>query len=1077
MLALFLLVFLAFSVSAVTSITSCKYEISTQGDYNLTQAITSTGQPCINITSSNVTLNCEGFSLTGAGMNPGVWINRSLNNITIKNCKFDLFAPNIYVPLGGKEIYIINNTINSSPSYGVYFITVNNSRIENNTIAFNGDEDNEAGIYAYFSNHNLIKNNTIIHGGVTSESVYGVRINTGESNNITDNFIFNNSDMGIITESSPNTRIINNVIENNSWSNDDQLGIYIVLNANKTVIINNTVRHHSYGIYMTYADHVNITDNTVNNNSNGGIVALDGKYVLVKNNFVYNNTYGIGLVTYVDANITNNTIQDETYGIFSQANTENSSVYRNTIKGGDNGMTFISNSRYNTIKYNNISSTVDILVKSSLNNNFFDNTVSSYLTQFSFVEYSGDVNVSGVSTPPATSPYRNISLYLNVSGTDWVVMNISYANADISNIEENSVTMIHYDGSDWIALNSSLDKTNKDVSANLTTFSIFALLANLDCGVVNDDLILLSNISTSASCLIINASNLTINCNNKNITGTKADNSRGIHLNATKNVTVKNCNVYNFTSGIYLEKSNTSSIYNNTFSLNSNGLDISYNSADNIFTLNNVSYSTLFDLHMDSGANNKFFDITMGPVSTTVGLCKYSEGLHLFGVPNPSANPAGKKNVSSYINITKTDGEYIELNMSYSDSIVSNNNIDESTLKMYHYSDYNTWVELSSTVDSTNNVVYSNISNFSAFGLFGDEITASAYTGGGSSGGSSSTILNIKSYNITESLVSEKSFLTDRLYKSDYLYFDYKNLEHKITIKEILYSNKALKIEIASIPQEHWVYWNKDLNVDVDGNGYDDLIIAPNSISLSYTVLNITVLNENAPEPITTPSESETVPSQIMDQPVADEISPEQKVTELVRGIFPGISEEKASYVPIIVGILGVVIILFALFFWLKKEKVRRIIRKIPKRKLEKEIVEVPIKKTTFKPGLLKAFKNLKKRKIIQSIISSKKEPAKTTFYPSLAEAFEEPKKVKSKSSKPLSTQKSKTSPAKKSKKKHTKTKKKKKARKQKAPSAKPIKKEAKAIKNLRVLSKQEKQPNVFDDLQHIYSDIIKKKK
>jgi hypothetical protein len=325
--------------------------------------------------------------------------------------------------------------------------------------------------------------------------------------------------------------------------------------------------------------------------------------------------------------------------------------------------------------------------------------------------------------------------------------------------------------------------------------------------------------------------------------------------------------------------------------------------------------------------------------------------------------------------------------------------------------------------------------------------------------------------------------LTDRLYKSDYLYFNYKNLEHKITIKEILYSNKALKIEIASIPQEHWVYWNQDLNVDVDNNGYDDLIIRPNSISLSYTVLNITVLNENAPEPITTQGESETVPSQIMDQSVADEMSPEQKVTELVRGIFPSISEEKASYVPIIVGILGVVIILFALFFWLKKEKVRRVIKKIPKIKLEKKPIEVPIKKTVFKPGLLTAFKNLKKKKIIDSIIRSKKEPAKTIFYPSLAEAFEEPKKTV-----PVK-KKAKEAAIKKKVKKHTKTKafitkpkpsKKKKTRKRKTPSKKPAKnkpKEAKAIKNLRKLSKQKKQPTVFDDLQKIYSDITKVKK
>jgi len=364
-LVLLLITILSFSVSAVTSITSCKYSIDSQGEYNLTQDITSSGKPCINITASNVSLNCEGHSLTGAYMNPGIRLDSSVSNITIKGCQIDAFAPDISGQKN-KEVYIINNTINASPSYGLYLLAINNSKIENNSIFDNGDETNEAGIYMYTGYDNLIKNNSIFSNGDDDESVYGISLIYNHRTNITDNFLFNNSDMGIESESSPNTLIKNNIIENNSRSNDDIMGIYIVLSADNTSIINNTIRNHNYGIYMNYADNINITDNTVHNHTYGGIIANDGENVLMKNNIVYNNSNGLGLVTCTEANITNNTIKDETYGLIIQTNSENSSIYSNKIKGCSEGIIFYSTARYNTVRFNNLSNDIDFILQSSI---------------------------------------------------------------------------------------------------------------------------------------------------------------------------------------------------------------------------------------------------------------------------------------------------------------------------------------------------------------------------------------------------------------------------------------------------------------------------------------------------------------------------------------------------------------------------------------------------------------------------------------------------------------------------------------------------------------------------------------
>jgi parallel beta-helix repeat protein len=81
---------------------------------------------------------------------------------------------------------------------------------------------------------------------------------------------------------------------------------------------------------------------------------------------------------------------------------------------------------------------------------------------------------------------------------------------------------------------------------------------------LTDDLIMLNG-STECSQhgLIINASDITIDCRDYNITGT--DNGYGIYSNGFSNATIINCSLISFTHGIHLESSYNNLIYYNNF--------------------------------------------------------------------------------------------------------------------------------------------------------------------------------------------------------------------------------------------------------------------------------------------------------------------------------------------------------------------------------------------------------------------------------------------------------------------------------------------------------------------------------
>jgi len=100
-------------------------------------------------------------------------------------------------------------------------------------------------------------------------------------------------------------------------------------------------------------------------------------------------------------------------------------------------------------------------------------------------------------------------------------------------------------------------------TSNLSNISVTSKLERIKaCGAVSENSTLDSNIYSEGSCLLFSRDDVTLDCNNKLILGNNNPNSYGIRLVGRKNITIKNCIVMNYSSGIMVDSSSDISILN-----------------------------------------------------------------------------------------------------------------------------------------------------------------------------------------------------------------------------------------------------------------------------------------------------------------------------------------------------------------------------------------------------------------------------------------------------------------------------------------------------------------------------------
>jgi len=490
----------------------------------------SSGGTCFTIGADNVTLDCDGHSITGNGSGYGINNSVGYNYTAVKNCIVENFSEGIDFENGASFGTISNNTATSNGDGGIQLVSSSNNTIVNNTFNSNwigallrsgsnynfianntAGPNGEYGIYLESSSNNTIANNTV------DSNHQGIMIYSGSNYNIiTDNTARFNSDIGIFLMSGSNHNMISN---NNATSNPNLsrgAGIALEYGDNYNTVTNNTASLSSIGIVVSYSSsYNNITDNNASSNVEGIYFYFSANNNIVANNTASSNSDGIILDQSSNNVVANNTFSSNSGSSiwFHESSGTGNLIYNNFLNSTA-GFTYDGD-----IYANSWNTTLDCSVPGAniIGGDCIGGNVWAQPDGFGFSENcstNGSSNESGICTVPYEIDGSNvdelplanfvppqISVSITAPLNDSIVGNLTFAvnfTAGGAGLNITNVTLINETGS-IVAWNSS--QSSGPVSITLTapsngTYAINATAYNSSAGVASS---IVSNITVNTA--------------------------------------------------------------------------------------------------------------------------------------------------------------------------------------------------------------------------------------------------------------------------------------------------------------------------------------------------------------------------------------------------------------------------------------------------------------------------------------------------------------------------------------------------------------------------------------------------
>ena len=179
--------------SSAVQISQCGVDITTPNTvYTFTSDSTSSGD-CVDVDADNVTIDCEGHSITGTGGTNGVWSGSS--GTVVENCTFSDFAYGVsFEDVDGGVIK--NSDMNSNDLAGILLLDSTGDNVYDNLLYENYAE---AGLYLSGST------NSTITGNYFEDNDQGIYLDSGSDyNSMANNSFVNNYD-GVLFEDSSTT--------------------------------------------------------------------------------------------------------------------------------------------------------------------------------------------------------------------------------------------------------------------------------------------------------------------------------------------------------------------------------------------------------------------------------------------------------------------------------------------------------------------------------------------------------------------------------------------------------------------------------------------------------------------------------------------------------------------------------------------------------------------------------------------------------------------------------------------------------------------------------------------------------
>ncbi len=395
------------SNTLTTNTVNCSTPIQANQIYTLSGNIAINGATCFSISAANVTIDCNGYSITGNNTASTYGVYSTAYNTTVKNCNINGFT--WATGFNGATSGLIQNS-NLSSSAGAAAINYiygssNNNQFNNNTVNALG-AGGMVGWYIVGGSNNVIDcqgANIIGNNGTGSNGVYSNQVNTTVKNcNIKDFY------SAVKFAGATSGTIQNNTIPV-SWPGTSAI-IYLLGGASDNQVINNTINDTASTSAAIYVSGANTDRNIINGNTitgwsgvwtdGGANTSIDcqGKNVIGRN---LTGTYGIYSTQY-NTTIKNCNISNFWYAVYlygatygSVTNSNLSSTYSNGmgiyVNGGGNHQfinnnatattypaIFINNANTNTLTNNIITAaSYGLDLFTTINNNITSNNITA----------------------------------------------------------------------------------------------------------------------------------------------------------------------------------------------------------------------------------------------------------------------------------------------------------------------------------------------------------------------------------------------------------------------------------------------------------------------------------------------------------------------------------------------------------------------------------------------------------------------------------------------------------------------------------------------------------------------------
>ncbi|MBD3314089.1 hypothetical protein GF345_06615 [Candidatus Woesearchaeota archaeon] len=381
-------------------------------------------------------------------------------------------------------------------------------------------------------------------------------------------------------------------------------GIYSNGYDNLTVL-NCTIYYYEAGMYIRDTANSTFHNNALKGNTAYGIYLRESGYArLFNNTFLENDDYGLYLEDSDYTNITRNIFNSQaslyddlriTSGLSEQNNIWNNSFYGSGIYDSGSGSDFCVMGEGNffeqSIPYSGLSlpgpgipasdcgqSQIIYPSGGSYQNSLFINWTnqSSPLNLTYHIQYSNDSGLTWYFVNSTTSLNNTWDITGIPGGDEYVLRMMPFDGTYNGTINHSARFRIIPDNT-WVCSDASLcayqNLTYALDSVNNTNNTLYLVEENATYTIESAGSYMLSNTTSLYPAIVINATNISVDCSQSEIRG--AGSGQAFYISSYDNATIRNCILRNYSTAIYLSDSLYSVVSDNT--LQNNTVSIALN--------------------------------------------------------------------------------------------------------------------------------------------------------------------------------------------------------------------------------------------------------------------------------------------------------------------------------------------------------------------------------------------------------------------------------------------------------------------------------------------------------------------